>query len=289
MRSKEPKTGIGLRSPGIANPEFFNYNKNSTKQREEFIMSEKIKVATYNVGDYTGIDIKHGSEESREAFRAVFEKIGADLWALQEDVEFFNKETKETAYDAFYSSIHKNYKRNYTGNYNGKAFLTSLPLTDVEPIKYTGDMKYRHPWYLTGKVTVGDKQITLICLHFDWSDQAVRAEEIRQMLLFAKEQEYCIIMGDFNPEDYVDDGKKVSNRLFYKEELARFQEIGFEPANAGKFGTFDTIVHDSFSQISPCPFDNILVTPNIEITAAGRGCENWMNDHALVWAELTIN
>ena len=120
-------------------------------------MSEKIKVATYNVGDYTGIDIKHGSEESREAFRAVFEKIGADLWALQEDVEFFNTETKETAFDAFYSSIHKNYKRNYTGNYNGKAFLTSLPLTDVEPIKYTGSMKFRHPWYLTGKVTVGEK------------------------------------------------------------------------------------------------------------------------------------
>lgn len=251
-------------------------------------MSTKIRVATYNVGDYTGIDIKHGSEESRNAFREVFAKTGADLWALQEDVEFFNKETKESAFDAFYSSIHPNYKRNYSGNYNGKAFLSRFVLEDVHPIKYVGNMKYRHPWYLTGKIKIDGKSITLICLHFDWSDQAVRAEEIRQMLEFAKEQEYCIIMGDFNPEDYVDDGKKVSTRLFYKEELARFQEIGFEPANAGKFGTFDTIVHSSFSQISPCPFDNILVTPNITITAADRVCEPWMNDHALVWADIII-
>lgn len=254
-------------------------------------MSDKVQVrfATYNVGDYSGEGLKAGSNESREAYRALFLKVGADLWALQEDVRFFNPETEESAFDAVYSAAHPNYERNYTGNYNGKAFLTKYVLKDVHPIKYTGNMKYRHPWYLTGKVEIEGREITLICLHFDWSDQAVRAEEIRQMLEFAKEQKYCVIMGDFNPEDYVDDGKKVSNRLFYKEELARFEEIGFEPANAGKFGTFDTIVHSSFNQISPCPFDNILVTPNIHIVAADRVREPWMNDHAPVYADLVID
>lgn len=248
----------------------------------------KVRFATYNVGDYSGTDVPAGSEESRKVFTELFKKVDADLWALQEDVEFFNKETKESAFDAIYSAVLPNYRRNFTGNYNGKAFLTKFELKDVAPVKYTGSLKYRHPWYLTGKIEIEGREITLICLHFDWSDQVVRAEEIRQMLEFAKEQEYCIIMGDFNPEDYVDDGKKVSNRLFYKEELARFEEIGFECANAGKFGTFDTIVHNSFSAISPCPFDNILVTPNIHIEAANRACEPWMNDHAAVWADLII-
>ena len=226
-------------------------------------MSEqmKIKVATYNVGDYSGKDVPHGSEESRKVFTKLMEKVSADLWALQEDVEFFNKETKESAFDAVYSSVLPNYQRNYTGNYNGKAFLSKFELKDVRPIKYEGDLKYRHPWYLTGKIEVEGREITLICLHFDWYDKIVRAEEIRQMLEFAKEQKYCIIMGDFNPEDYIN-GEKLSKTLFFKEELARFEEIGFECANAGKFGTFDTIVHDSFSAISPCPFDNILVTPD---------------------------
>ncbi len=253
-------------------------------------MSEQIKVrfATYNVGDYSGDGVKGGGEESRKAFTELFQKVGADLWALQEDVKFFNPETEESAFDAIYSSVHNNYERNYTGNYNGKAFLSRFELKDVRPIKYTGEMKYRHPWYLTGKVEIEGREITLICLHFDWSDQVVRAEEIRQMLEFAKEQKYCIIMGDFNPEDYVDDGKKVSTRLFYKEELARFEEIGFECANAGRFGIFDTIVHPG-SVISPCPFDNILVTPNIHIVAADRAYEPWMNDHAPVWADLVID
>ena len=253
-------------------------------------MSEQVKVrfATYNVGDYSGEGIKGGSEESRRVFTELFKAVSADLWALQEDVRFFNDETEESAFDAIYSSVHPNYERNYTGNYNGKAFLSRFELKDVHPIRYTGDMKYRHPWYLTGKVEIGGREITLICLHFDWSDQVVRAEEIRQMLEFAKEQEYCIIMGDFNPEDYVDDGKKVSTRLFYKEELARFCEIGFECANAGRFGTFDTIVHAG-SVVSPCPFDNILVTPNIHIVATDRACESWMNDHAPVWADLVID
>ena len=250
--------------------------------------SIKVRFATYNVGDYSGIGMKAGSEESREAYRALFKKIGADLMALQEDVRFFNPETEESAYDAFYSDILPNYQRNYTGNYNGKAFLSKFELSDVHPIKYTGEMKYRHPWYLTGKVVIEGREITLICLHFDWSDQVVRAEEIRQMLEYAKEQKYCVIMGDFNPEDYVDDGKKVSNRLFFKEELARFEEIGFEPANAGRFGTFDTIIHESSNAVSPCPFDNILVSPGIKIVEANRVTEPWMNDHAPVYADIII-
>ena len=248
----------------------------------------KVRFATYNVGDYSGTDIPAGSEESRKVFTELFKKVGADLWALQEDVEFFNKDAKEPAFDAVYSSVLPNYKRNFTGNYNGKAFLTKFELEDVEPVKYEGDFKWRHPWYLRGKITVGGKAITLVCLHLDWYDKIVRAEEIRQLVDFCKTQEYCIVMGDFNPEDYIN-GERLSKTLFYKEELARFSEAGLEPANAGRFGAFDTIVHDSFSAISPCPFDNILVTPNIEITAANRHVEPWMNDHALVWAELSVH
>lgn len=245
----------------------------------------KIKVATYNVGDYTGRDIKHGSSESRKVFREVFAKVGADLWGLQEDVKCFNNETGETAFNAVYSSVLPNYARNYSGNYNGKAFLTRFELSDVQAIQYTGDLKYRHPWFLTGKIAVDGKGITLICLHFDWSDKAVRAEQITQLLEFAEQQKYCIIMGDFNPEDYVDDGKRLSNQLFYKEEFGRFEAAGFSAANGGEFGYFDTILD---SQSSPCPFDNILVSSNMKIVAADRVAEPWMNDHALLFAEIMI-
>ena len=59
-----------------------------------------IRFATFNVGDFSGVDMKHGSEESRKAYKAVMEKVGADLWFLQEDYRYFNEETKEKAFDA---------------------------------------------------------------------------------------------------------------------------------------------------------------------------------------------
>ena len=42
-------------------------------------MSEqiKIKVATYNVGDYSGKGLPAGSEESRAAYKDIFAKVGA--------------------------------------------------------------------------------------------------------------------------------------------------------------------------------------------------------------------
>jgi endonuclease/exonuclease/phosphatase family metal-dependent hydrolase len=244
----------------------------------------KLRIATYNIGDFSGGGFAPGSPEGIRAIREAMASAGASLWALQEDEPFCNPTAGQGPYELLYDA-YPHYKRCGNSKYNFKSFLSQHEITNVEQVFYTGDLKYRHPWFLTGKITVEDKEITLICLHFDWSDKAVRAEEITQLLEFAKQQEYCIIMGDFNPEDYADDGKKLSNQLFYKEEFGRFLESGFVAANGGEFGYFDTII-DFHS--SPCPFDNIMVTPNMKIVAAGRVAEPWMNDHALVWAEIVI-
>ena len=252
------------------------------------IMSEaaRIKVATYNVGDYSGRDnATAGSEESKKLFRKVFTDIGADLWALQEDVDLFNKETGETAFDAIYSTALPNYKKFFTWKYNGKAFLSKFELQDVRMVKYKHD-EYQHPWYLLGTITVEGKEITIISLHLDWAHKHKRSKQLKQLLDFARTQEYCIVMGDFNPEDYID-FKRLSNTLYYKEEFGRFESLGFTSANTGEFGTFDTIRADGF--VRPCPFDNIIVSKNIKIVAAGCLAEPWMNDHAPVWAELEIN
>ena len=93
-------------------------------------------------------------------------------------------------------------------------------------------------------------------------------------------------MGDFNPEDYINN-VEISKALFYEEELALFAEIGMSYANAGEFGTFDTILADDASLCGP--WDNILVTPNIKLISAERVALDWMNDHAIVVAEMEIN
>ena len=41
--------------------------------------------------------------------------------------------------------------------------------------------------------------------------------------------------------------------------------------------------------VCPHPWDNIVVTPNIKILNAEPVYEPWMNDHAIVFADLEVN
>ena len=96
-------------------------------------MNNTIRIGTYNTGDFSGENIPAGSEEARNAFREVIGSDHVDFWALQEDVEFFDPETKELPYPAVYGS-YKNYRRRGNKRYNYKAFLihVSPPLCPIE-------------------------------------------------------------------------------------------------------------------------------------------------------------
>ena len=264
---------------------------------KDYMTGIRIKVATYNTGDFAGVSFRKGSDAAYKAYNDLFESTGADVWALQEDDEFFNDTTSELPYDAVYGNVLLNYERNFTGKYNGKAFLSKYELYDVAPVYYPaavtsyapgGTKGYSHAWFLTGKVMIDGKEITLVSLHLDWACKERRATQLKTIIDFVKEQEYCIVMGDFNPEDYVNN-VELSKDLLYEEEYGLFKEIGMDYANAGRFGIFDTIVAPKEPQLYG-PWDNIIVTSNIEILSAERVyATEWMHDHAIVLAEIAIN
>ena len=265
----------------------------------------RIRVASYNVGDFStasdrsgdGIAKGNGTEVTKEEYIAVFRKVGADIWGLQEDSCSFNGTTGETPYDAIYSKIHPYYERHFTRTFNGKAFLSSYEIKDVEAVDYPaavtsyapqGTAVYGHKWYLRGKVELGGREVTLVTLHFDWACKERRAKQIETIIEFAKTQKYCLIIGDFNPDDYRN-GEKLSDVRTYVEDCKKFTDAGFVGANAGEFGVFSTIMKGG----KPCeenyPCDNIFVTPNIKILNAEAVYEPWMDDHAILVADLEID
>ena len=270
-----------------------------------------IRVASFNIGDYStasdtaGNSIRYGSgtKKTEEEYTAVFKKVNADLWGLQEDSEFFYYPEEILPYDAFYNKIHKNYARSFSGTYNGKAFLSRYELREVEPRYYPpavtsyapdGTKGYGHPWFLTGKITVGGKDVSVVSLHFDWACKERRAAQIDEVIKFAGSQEYCIIIGDFNPENLINgteikDGDSVDpeTKNMYKVDWKKFDDAGLEYANGGKFGVFGTLMRQGTPR-SPYPWDNIVVTPNIRILGAEAVYEPWMNDHAIMVADLEI-
>ncbi len=271
----------------------------------------RIRVATFNIGDFTtasgnaGNNIQYGSgtEKTLADYIAVFQKVGADLWGLQEDSEFFFYPEKIYPYDALYKQILPNYERVFTGAYNGKAFLSHLALREVAPVDYPaavtsyapeGTKTYGHPWFLGGKITLGGKEISLVSLHFDWHCKERRAAQIQAVIDFAKSREYCIILGDFNPENlingerqYDEDSVAPDTINMYLADWKRFTDAGLTCANGGEHGTFGTIMKNG-APASPYPWDNIVVTPNIRILHAEAVYEPWMEDHAIMLADLEI-
>ena len=274
--------------------------------------SNKIRVATFNIGDFStatdrgGNDIKYGNgtEVTKAEYIAVFEKVGADLWGLQEDSEFFSYPEKETAFDAIYKKIHTNYTRHFTGTYNGKAFLTSLDVQDVKPVNYpaavtsyapNGTTGYGHKWFLTGKINVGGKEIAIASLHFDWACKERRAQQIKTVIEYANANEYCIIIGDFNPENLINgveqndaDSINPGSKNMYQIDWKMFTDAGYVPANGGEFGAHATLMGKGNPR-GVYPWDNIFVSPNIRILNAEPVYESWMNDHAIFVADLEIN
>ena len=272
--------------------------------------TSRIRVASFNIGDFTtangnaGNEIKYGSgtQKTLEEYLAVFNKVGADLWGLQEDSEFFFYPEQILPYDALYKHILPNHERVFTRSYNGKAFLTRFELHDVAPIDYPtvktsyapDGIRCGHKWFLTGKITVDGKEISLVCLHFDWQCKERRAAQIAEVIKFAKEQEYCIILGDFNPENLINGEKQNDEDTFdpdsinmYPSDWKKFSDAGFENINGGKFGPFPTLMGKGQPR-SLYPWDNIVVSSNIKVLNAETVCESWMNDHAILVADLEI-
>ena len=242
-----------------------------------------IRVGTYNTGDFSGNGVAAGSEEAKICFGEIINSENVALWGLQEDVGFFNEETRELPYEAVYSG-YRNYRRCGVKKYNYKAFLTNLPISEATQVYYVGEEKFYHPWFLHAQAQIEGKDVCVITLHFDWQDRDTRAKQIDQVIDFASKHQYAMILGDFNPTDFVN-VEWQSDNLTYEKDLDRFRKAGFSVANADKFGTFTTIVGRA-----PCyPCDNIVVSPNIKICNVGRIFRDWMNDHTALWADVELN
>ena len=244
-----------------------------------------IRVGTYNTGDFSGDGIPAGSDAARAAFREVIEAEGIDLWALQEDVGFFNADTEELPYHAVYDS-YPTYLRRGEKKYNYKAFLTALPIGEVEQIYYQGEEKFGHPWFLHTQIELNGHDVCLICLHFDWADRFTRAAQIAQVIDFANRYEYAMILGDFNPDDFIAKVKQSDNPT-YEVDLDAFRRAGYNVANADRFGVFTTTA-GSIRRGRKYPCDNIIVSANIKIHKVGLIFRDWMNDHAALWADVEI-
>ncbi len=245
----------------------------------------KLRVATANIGDFTG---NKEPKADPSVVKATLDSMNADLVATQEDlgrISHTKQQVKETLYTGFPYS-----ERTGTGDYNYKAYLSKYELRDTVKVYYEFpegfDKKITHPWFLYTNINVEGIDVHFINIHVEWRDNEARREQLYFILDYIEEHnfEYCVVIGDFNPSNYKDDVSLGYDSDMYKKDLQAFKDEKFKMANGGEFGEFDTILDSD--GVSVC--DNILVTPNINITGVERVAEDWMNDHAFLIADLEI-
>ncbi|MBO5904516.1 MAG: metallophosphoesterase [Clostridia bacterium] len=89
------------------------------------------------------------------------------------------------------------------------------------------------------------------------------------------------------PPEFCDyeNGIKISEVATHDVDYKHFADAGFNLANCGDFGVFHTYL-DTTSM--PAPLDNIITTPNITIENAGVQTDEWMYDHVIIWADVTV-
>lgn len=248
----------------------------------------RLKIASFNTGNCNGIGLDAGSEEAKAAYRQLITKMDADIICTQEDNMYFNETTQESMQSALFG-IFRNYYRLALDPYPGLNFYGYCSDYNLDNVRYVmyqfpyGTERWYHKCFGCAELNKDGRKILLVDIHFDWDDKAIRREQISQLLAYCVGYDYVIIVGDTNPENYVN-GSVVSPKYLYEEEWALFSAAGYDMANGGYLGYFDTCWDNGAFH----PYDNIFVKGNIKIKNAYVISESWQNDHKPVVAELLI-
>lgn len=243
-----------------------------------------LRLATYNTGDFTGIGFVKHSKEGKEAYRNAIGNIKANYIGFQYDVVNVGINPP-----ADYYGNARNCKQVGTSDYNYYALAGDKFIT-ANTVNYTPmTLPYTHSLFSVFVVPIYiDKKMLIINIHFEWKDNDLRAQQIADVLTYVtthkSEYEYIVVMGDFNPEDYIN-GERQSSNLTYEYDLQKFKDVGFDCANAGYLGVFNTLASH---REKLCPFDNILTLGNISIKNVGIIDKAYMNDHFPFYADVVL-
>lgn len=214
-------------------------------------------VMSYNVGDFTGINAQ---QTMQNIIATIYH---THIIGIQ---EFYKTDVVPT----IASNMLSNYPYLYRTNHkNFNAVASKIALSDVSVADYVNqdaeDMTQfgETRSYIKGYLQKNGKTICVINTHLCYLTTSVKYAQMAEVFALAQQEEYCIILGDFNffamsveEEDYIQ---------MYKP----FVDAGYNLANCTADRGFNkTYSHQNTAStqadLQNAP-DNIIVSGNIEI------------------------
>lgn len=194
----------------------------------------KVRIAQWNIGHFDFGDTQNSRigpiNYSRELqkYKDVLDIINADVLAVCEYSELFGESETGKQYSRevlFYS-----YPFKYEGHQNYyacNALFSRVYLQNVQSNSFSS-LKTNY-YYLSAEMPVGERIISIVSTHlaFNKSDDEYALVQIKELLSKYEDQEYVIMMGDWNLKDV--------------DIFNLFIDAGYQLANHGVFGDFATV------------------------------------------------
>lgn len=241
----------------------------------------KLHIATFNLGSYDYGNTTYPSVmEHFDDYPPFIGSLGADILCTQEDRVKYDAQTY--IFDKLYARIYRyygipSYKSSSAFYVQGKGIYSDYPVSPCGAYTFVnsavGPDGESEVWksFSYRFLYINHKVILLISTHLAAHDNntAARKLQVQEMLDFiaASRCDHVIMCGDFN---------------VWEDELDPIKNMGFTLANCGIFGQFNTFSRGEH------PFDNIIVSPNLQLRNV-RMIENNLQDHYALTADVIVD
>ena len=241
-------------------------------------------VASWNIGHFSMGRNKNSAipddnyATEKPKFDAYVNSLGADVLIQNEYSALFTPSHDARELFRQYASPFEGEQRNYSCN----ALYAKFPLKNVtlrnfacntpDTVLHTTAIKATDYYYITGKLTVGGKAVTIVALHLAFHDNlnpdTVCTNQMDELIATFADTERVIILGDWN--------------AYHAGYYERFAEAGYTVGNDGSFLTCT----GSKTGGLKWPVDNIIVK-GVTMTDF-RAVNTSLSDHVAVAATITL-
>ena len=233
----------------------------SSFEREECV----IKVATFNIGHFSNGKFTNpdGTYSNLLDYKRKLDRIGADVLAINENSAFFDKDNTINVSDLYSEYQYKIFGSSH--NYDFNSLLSKFYIKESKEAQFSNS---ESRYYIDSVIIADEILIHVVVTHLDLDDIEKRSAQIGTLLDLVHNYDTFIICGDMNPSSKIKNIAGDDPLSQYKKDYSRFVDAGYKLANCGDFGEFNTLVKWEGSKIYP--WDNIIVSPNINIVSVKR-------------------
>lgn len=259
----------------------FTMKENLQMKVEEFSQNikksntETLKIGTYNTGKfYNGVSQGIPSNKVDEQIikiRRTILKEKCDILCCQEFRYFADEGNTLNSYDKMFNLL---YPHKWWGG-SGEIIYSELATLSKKSLSSN-----THQWVgddrslLHSVVNVNNKDIHILNCHLSWSSLETRTQQIQSCITEMKKYEYVILCGDFN--------------VLSIDEFDLFTNNGFNLANGGYFGLYNTWTNFGDSSQAFRAIDNIIYSNNLKINNITLNNDD-ISDHSIFMCEFKID